>query len=613
MPLSGLGKSIGISNKDGISVDSTESSRSAPQSSSNEILNEPMWAHGNGEEKNVRPKNPLIENSPLDRTKSGASVGTTGTQNLAFEVDWDGPDDPDNPLNWSLGYKSVVIATMSYSTTVTVLFSTAYTSAIPGLMESFGISETVGVLGVTTYLLGLALGCLVSAPMSEMVGRRPVYLVSIGFFAILVLPTALAQNYEGILIPRFFGAVAAAALVSNAPGTINDIASDEYRAFIFSIWGIGPMNGPVIGPLIGGWVFQYAGWRWVNWVAMIAGGVAFGFLIFVKETYGPTILRQKARVRRLETGDERWWSRYDEKKSFTELLKINLSRPFIMAVTEPICIFWDIYIAIVYAILYLCFVAYPITFSQHRGWSPGFTGLAYIGIGTGALIVIFSEPLIRRIINLHTPDPDTGRPPPEAQVAIICAAALLIPAGELWFAWTCVPPVHWIWPILAGIPFCMGNTALFLYGNNYMLHSYGVYAASALAGNAVLRSITGATLPLAGPALYKNLGPHWAGTLLGLLELACVPIPFVFYRYGAKIRMKSALIRRMQEEKMRLEGKRGKAERRLEAELKAEPVMETGAAIGEVEVEMERVEKDGHARLEGQTDLETGLGKETGV
>lgn len=85
-----------------------------------------------------------------------------------------------------------------------------------------------------------------------------------------------------------------------------------------------------------------------------------------------------------------------------------------------------------------------------------------------------------------------------------------------------------------------------------------MYAASALAGNSVIRSILGGVLPLAGTAMYDSLGPNWAGTLLGLLEVLIVPIPFVFYKYGHKIRMKSPLIMRMQEEKMKLEGKRAK-------------------------------------------------------
>jgi hypothetical protein len=124
------------------------------------------------------------------------------------------------------------------------------------------------------------------------------------------------------------------------------------------------------------------------------------------------------------------------------------------------------------------------------------------------------------------------------------------------FAWTCTPNVHWIAPIIAGVPFGAGNTAVFIYASNYLVQSYGIYAASALAGNSVLRSVLGGTLPLAGPQLYATLGPHWAGTLLSLLEFALVPIPFVFYRYGHVIRKRSELIARMQEDQERLQAKK---------------------------------------------------------
>lgn len=77
-----------------------------------------------------------------------------------------------------------------------------------------------------------------------------------------------------------------------------------------------------------------------------------------------------------------------------------------------------------------------------------------------------------------------------------------------------------------------------------------------MAGNSVIRSLLGGTLPLAGPAMYAKLNPHWAGTLLGLIQIAIIPIPVLFYKYGYKIRMKSTLIRSMQQDKERLESKR---------------------------------------------------------
>lgn len=322
----------------------------------------------------------------------------------------------------------------------------------------------------------------------------------------------------------------------------------------------------------------------------------------ISETYSPTLLQKKAKLKRKETGEERYWSRYDQRLSFIELMKVNLSRPFIMAIKEPICIFWNVYIGIIYGslslpyprspasphshgphppgILYLCFVAYPIVFQGSRHWTLGFSGLAFIGIGIGSMLTICFEPLIRRMINLHAPEPGTDRPPPEASISIVCIAAVLCPIGELWFAWTCVPAsIHWAIPIAAGIPFGAGNTAVFIYASNYLVHSYGIYAASAMAGNSLVRSLLGGTLPLAGPALYEALGANWAGTLLGGLEILIIPIPFVFYRYGAKIRRRSALISSLREDHERGERKRTRAKEKIGVEEKEKVEGEAGLGL----------------------------------
>jgi hypothetical protein len=180
----------------------------------------------------------------LTRTRTNKSTATNATTDPAFEVDF-GDDDNEkgNPMTWPLWYKGVIIAVMSYATTAVVLYSTSYTSAIPGLIDDWGISRNTGILGVTTYLLGMACGSVVLAPLSEMYGRRPVYIIALGLFVVFVLPCALAKDIATILVFRFIGAFCAAAMISNAPGTVNDISDEEHRALAFSIWSIGPMNG----------------------------------------------------------------------------------------------------------------------------------------------------------------------------------------------------------------------------------------------------------------------------------------------------------------------------------------------------------------------------------
>jgi hypothetical protein len=66
-------------------------------------------------------------------------------------------------------------------------------------------------------------------------------------------------------------------------------------------------------------VYQYLGWRWTNWVVIIGAGVAWVCTSLIRETYAPAILRRRAKKKRKEADDERYWSRYDEKLEFFPL------------------------------------------------------------------------------------------------------------------------------------------------------------------------------------------------------------------------------------------------------------------------------------------------------
>ncbi|KAI0202122.1 major facilitator superfamily transporter [Astrocystis sublimbata] len=495
--------------------------------------------------------------------QTATSIGSSAARPHEFEVDFG--DDNDNPREWTILHRAWITFAISFSTWIVVLYSTTYTSSVPGLTKEFNIqSPTIATLGVTTYLLGLGFGSLIWAPISELYGRRPVYIGCMIVFTILVIPSCLATSLTEILVVRFFGALFGAAMIANSAGTVVDISTEENRALVLSLWSIAPLNGPVTGPVIGGFVFQYLGWRWDNWLILILAGVATIFVFFTKETYAPTILKAKAARLRKETNDERWWTRYDLNIPPFEIVKLNLTRPFVLFFTEPILWFFNLWISIVYGILYLCFVAYPIVFTQHRGWGPGLTGLSFVGIGIGTTIGILGEPIWRRIINSHPKDPITGRRPPEATARILCIGSILTPIGQLVFAWTSLPPTHWAVPIAFGIPFGIGNSFSFIYGSNYLAGAYGIYSASALAGNAVTRSLLGGLLPLAGPKLYAALTPQWAGTFLGLLEVALIPIPFIFWRYGDKIRAKSAAIRELREDQEKIDRRAARAQRHKE-------------------------------------------------
>lgn len=251
-------------------------------------------------------------------------------------------------------------------------------------------------------------------------------------------------------------------------------------------------------------------------------------LAFLPETYPPRLLQLKAQRLGIEY----------PRLSLKVMIKTNLTRPCIMFFTEPILFLLSLYMAFLYGILYLDFTAYPYVFQEIRHWSVGISGLAFLGIGVGMAIVSAISPYVNRIYGRYVEK--LGGPVPEARLPHLIIIAWLVPIGLFWFAWTSSASIHWASCIIAGVPYGFGFVSLFLGITSYLIDCYGRYAASALAANAILRSLFGAVFPLFSRQMYDDLGTGWGTSLLGFVALAMTPMPYVFYHYGPKIRARSA-------------------------------------------------------------------------
>jgi hypothetical protein len=99
------------------------------------------------------------------------------------------------------------------------------------------------------------------------------------------------------------------------------------------------------------------------------------------------------------------------------------------------------------------------------------------------------------------------------------------------------PPVHWIVPIIAGFPFGCGIAQIMQGVVQYLMDSYTIYCASAIASTVILRSILAATFPLVCPPMYARLGNGWASSVWAFASLACAPLPFLFFVRSASYSM----------------------------------------------------------------------------
>lgn len=308
--------------------------------------------------------------------------------------------------------------------------------------------------------------------------------------------------------------------------------------FLLVILNVDNTVGPALGPLIGGFLGMNGGWRWVEGLlAACSGLVWIAVTLTVSETYAPVLLRKRAAKLSQITGKS-YRSKLDigkEDVTVGQRLKTVFSRPWVLLFCEPIVLLFTFYAALIYGTLYMLFPAFPIVYEQERGWNPGVGGLPFLGVMVGMLIAVaFTIKDNHRYIKAQ--ERHNGFAPPEARLPPCMISAISVPIGLFWFAWTNFPSIHWIASVAAMVPFGLGLVLIYMGIVNYLIDSYTIYAASALAAMSILRYTFGGMFPLFTNYMYRGLGIHWASCIPGFVSVACMPLPFLFYRYGAAIR-----------------------------------------------------------------------------
>jgi hypothetical protein len=190
------------------------------------------------------------------------------------------------------------------------------------------------------------------------------------------------------------------------------------------------------------------------------------------------------------------------------IFMITILRPVRMLATESIVVFFSLYTAFNFSVLYAFFAAFPVIFRspypeiQVYHFNTGEAGLVFIGLGLGvsigSLIFAFMDYHTYRRKTLHRRSlSDFRQLPPEERLFSAMLGGFLLPIGLFWFAWTARSDVHWISPVLATIPFGIGNMLVFCSCILYLIDAYGPLAgASAAAANGLLRYVLGAVFPL---------------------------------------------------------------------------------------------------------------------
>ncbi|KAJ5580035.1 MFS general substrate transporter [Penicillium hispanicum] len=448
------------------------------------------------------------------------------------------PDDPENPKNYSLGRKCYITA-VAISLVMNATFSSSAPSgSFQSVSDDLHVSVEAAGLVTTLFLLGYCAGPLFWAPLSEFYGRRWIFYISFTIYLAFGFLCAFTPNFGGLLAGRFLTGTAASAALTNAPGVLADVWGPVERGNAMILFATMTFVGPALGPVVSGFLQLKETWRWTFYVLLWMAGATELLLFTLPETLPMMVLRNKARRLRKIPGKESVKAPIEASdRSLGGIFKVALTRPWRLLI-DPISFLVAIYYAVVYTLLYMLFSIYPIVFQQKRGWNAGVGELPLIGTIIGAclgglVLFILSQRNQRK-------SPHNRQPVPEDRLPGAMVGGVMFAVTIFWFAWTAeYNSVHWAVPTVAGIFLATSILLIFVVFINYIIDSYLMYAASAVAANTILRSACAAASPLFTQYLFDALGVGGAGSLIGGVGVLLMPMPFVFYKYGAAIRARS--------------------------------------------------------------------------
>jgi multidrug resistance protein len=145
-----------------------------------------------------------------------------------------------------------------------------FAPGVSQVMDEFNNhNELLESLVVSIYVLGLAFGPLVVAPASEVYGRWICYTICNILYVVFTVACAVSTDLTMLIVFRFLAGCMGSCPLAVGGGTIADLFAIDRRGAALSLYILGPVCGPAVGPVAGGFLAEAKGWRWIFWILVI--------------------------------------------------------------------------------------------------------------------------------------------------------------------------------------------------------------------------------------------------------------------------------------------------------------------------------------------------------
>ncbi|KAF5964257.1 major facilitator family transporter protein [Fusarium bulbicola] len=508
-----------------------------------------------------------------------------------------------SPFTLPRARKNIFLALSCIATMLTAYTAGTYSPPSRAMARDIGASHTATLVGITTFCAGFAIAPMALAPISEIWGRRPVFILAGFVFVISQAVCSVMPNLAGMLIARFFVGVGGSVFSSVVGGVIADLWQKEERNTPMALFSGFVLFGTGLGPLVSAAFVNdleddTMAWKWSFWHQVILDGLLLvAILILFKETRGSVLLSRKAKklnqwYQQLEDagvyglwvtdpredtcssssssvktmpGHEtmleynsqtqlrriRWLVEADEQRPpLRQMMATSIMRPFYLLFTEPVVFSFSLWAAFSWAVLYLSFSIVPYLYSDNYNMSMRI----YVAMMASAIIAtvvgILQESLMKHPLWSGHVDEKEVSPfwrfmrknfPADSPEARLYFSCLtaLLLPAGLFVAF--LSPISTSHYTQAiGIGFAnWGIYSVYLATFNYLADTYHMYASSALAAQSFCRNVLGGIFPVLTGIMFDNLGLRNAGSVLGGIASVLTLIPWILVFFGSRIRARS--------------------------------------------------------------------------
>ncbi|KAK7743235.1 hypothetical protein SLS53_004320 [Cytospora paraplurivora] len=476
---------------------------------------------------------------------------------------------------FNLWEKRLIVLGASLSAFFSPLTAQIYFPALTLLEQDFHVSSSKINLTIMAYMILQGISPAVIGGFADTAGRRPAYIVCFVIYIGANIGVALCQTYAQLIVLRCLQSAGSASTVALCQAVVADTITSSERGQYMGITVLPIVLAPSLGPVLGGILSQYLGWRWIFWFLTILAGVALVLmLLFFPETcrkiVGDGSLRAHPAYKTLwqiikdahrkrqarKSNDPDFLKRVTTSTSSTPRpkLKINFGNPFdaFKLLFEPLLGLLLGYSAIVFAGFYAIATVMPSQFSRLYGFDEVKVGLMYLPMAGGSIVAAFvvgpainwnyrrHAKLLGMSINKGRQDDLSNFPVERARIEI--GLPLLGLSALVVFAWG--------WALQYNAPVAVPCVLLFLMGvgmigfNNASMvlvtDMYRTKAGAATAANNLTRCLIGAAFTAAISPMIDGIGAGWSFTIIGFLYLAGAPLLFLIMKNGIKWRRKIA-------------------------------------------------------------------------